>query len=68
LFALAGVTRLVWRNVGDACPICRALNGKTVAIDQPFATAGDVIGDLTVSRKTLHPPIHRACSCTIIRA
>jgi hypothetical protein len=68
LFGLAGATRLVWRNVGDSCEICKKINGKTVGIEHPFASPGDILSDLAVKRHVHYPPLHRACTCIISRA
>jgi hypothetical protein len=69
VFAIAGVTNLVWRNMGDSCEVCKGLNGRVVGIDKPFASAGSVLaGGFSVNRNTSHPPIHRGCACVIDRA
>lgn len=73
VWALAGVAFLVWRTVGDSCPYCLALDGKTVGIDQNFLNAGEAFGGddaqgiapLVPLQSKHHPPAHRGCDCMI---
>jgi len=59
------VTKLIWRANSNACPICQEMDGKVVGIEHPFATAGQKIGDLTVSGNISHAPLHTGCTCMI---
>ena len=66
----AGVTSIVWVTQGaDDCTFCGSLDGRTVGIEEPFATAGSELGDgeekLKLSRKVQHPPLHPGCDCQI---
>lgn len=73
MYAMAGVAFLIWRNSSGACPLCQEWEGKTVAIDQPFGTAGDVVNPsdpdtqpLNVEGTVTHPPLHGGCNCHIV--
>lgn len=68
----AGITRLVWRVTSEnPCEFCRALDGKTISIDEPFAQLGDELegedgGTKTISYETLHtPPLHPRDGCYV---
>lgn len=77
VWSQAGVTKYVWRNAGQTCPICKELEGKTVGVDQPFAAEGDLINpnkekqpreedvkiSLKIRRNVFHPPLHSGCDC-----
>ena len=65
LFAIAGVTKLIWRANANACPICQEMDGRVVGVEHPFAAAGEKIGDLTVSSNVSHAPLHGGCNCTV---
>ena len=73
-YGLRGITRLVWRNVGDSCPYCRALDGSTVAIDAWFLEENDEFqpegADRPLSRRmnVRHGPIHNGCDCQTLAA
>lgn len=79
-YLAAGVTLFRWVANSGACPLCRRLDGKVVGSEESFAEPGDVVepdgegpdGEtpepLTVHRKTLHPQLHRGCSCLIAAA
>jgi HK97 family phage portal protein len=65
----SGVTKLVWNSAGG-CPLCENLSGQIVGIEETFANAGDGIAGATgqtplTASKTLHPPLHKGCDCTI---
>ena len=45
-WAIAGVAFLVWRTVGDNCPLCNRMNGRRVGILEPFVAKGDVVEPL----------------------
>ena len=67
----AGIQLLVWRAVGDNCPLCNAMNGRTVGIDKTFLAKGDELdpgGGTAPLRATSdhgHPPLHEGCDCMI---
>ena len=71
LYTTAGVRYLRWVTVGKACPYCRALDGKRIAIDSSFLGEGDFQPEgaekpLTVSRKVGHAPAHKGCNCVTV--
>jgi len=51
-----------WLAGGDACPVCLALNGRKVGLDDAFDDDG-LGGDYSV---TTEPPLHPNCNCTLI--
>lgn len=69
---LAGVRSLTWVASGsDTCPFCTALDGVTVDIETPFASADTELGlaeIMSVPRDTYHPPLHPACDCAVVPA
>lgn len=52
------VARVIWVTAGDekVCPVCGALDGHGVEVNQPFDSA---VGPLDA------PPAHVACRCTL---
>ena len=72
VWAANGISKLVWRTVGDNCPLCDELDGKVVEITQHFVKTGDRVNPadddtapLDVTRNLGHPPLHEGCDCTI---
>lgn len=71
-WAAAGVATLVWREVGDSCPICRGLDGTVVGINDAFVGEGETfVGegggkDITPNTNVGHPPIHEGCNCLVV--
>lgn len=67
---LAGITKIEWNASANACGLCLSLDGQVVGIEREFASVGETIdGDegqapLEAS-KTLHPPLHKGCDCSI---
>lgn len=70
----AGVTRLEWDAASDPCPICQALDGKQIGIDEAFVQEGgsfqyadgDVVKTFLANYETVEtPPAHPNCRCTI---
>lgn len=74
VFALVGVTKIMWVASGKNCPICDQLNGKIVGVERVFAAVGDVLDmgegktPFTVSTNIKHPPLHKGCDCSIVPA
>lgn len=72
----AGVTRIVWRTLGDSCPFCNQLDGRVVSIGTDFMSKGETIGDpdkpeagiYSAPQNFKHPPIHRGCDCVVLPA
>jgi HK97 family phage portal protein len=65
-FAAAGVSKLVWRTVGDNCPICDSLNGEVVGITEAFADdKSEMPNGFSPRGAVTHPPLHAGCDCVI---
>ncbi len=67
-YRAAGHRRTVW--VGGDCPLCSAMNGRTVEIGSAYLSPGDELdpGDeettpLSVQRIIDGPPLHGECDC-----
>lgn len=71
-YASVGVMVLRWVTVNENCPLCQAMNGRTVGIRQFFLDAGETVNPggevapLTTRRKVGHPPLHDGCDCLIV--
>lgn len=78
-----GVERMVWRATGSSCPLCRRLDGKTVAITEPFVRQGETVeptedaedrAPLEITSTIGHPPLHGlggsggVCDCLVAAA
>lgn len=70
VYAMAGFGA-VWRTVGETCPYCKRLEGRTVAAGGRFLNEGDTIEPtdgsepMTVRRGISHPQAHDGCDCTV---
>ncbi|MCZ4604982.1 hypothetical protein O3S80_14780, partial [Streptomyces sp. Lzd4kr] len=68
----AGVRKLQWVARGSKnCPYCTKLDGRTIAIEEPFIAKGDEVegkdGEtLKAKRNTFHPPVHAGCDCEVV--
>lgn len=67
-----GVTTMVWAAGAESCPLCRAMNGRTVSTSGTFVSEGDVVDPqdgetvpLEVKGSISHPPLHGGCDCGI---
>ena len=71
-YVAAGVGALTWHTLGDSCPWCQMLNGRTIAIDTTFIAAGDELapgGDhapMAITGDVGHPPAHGGCDCIML--
>jgi len=68
-YEVFGIREMVWLDTDDSrtCPICKRLDGKTVAMGQPFAEIGEEIEGYTISYEAVEvPPVHPRCRCTVI--
>lgn len=73
LFAMGalGISTKRWVTIGDSCPYCTQLNGRTISTTQYFLQTGESLaggerGPLTVSNNIGHPPAHDGCDCMVI--
>ena len=68
----AGVRSLQWVARGSKnCPYCSKLDGRTIAIEEPFIAKGaEIEGNdgesLKAKRNTFHPPVHAGCDCQVV--
>lgn len=66
-YMLLGALFKTWHTVGETCEFCAPLDGMTVAIEEPFVSAGATLrgkeGTLTVKTKRDHPALHWGCDC-----
>lgn len=70
-YTAAGVSTLVWVTIGDDCPLCSSLDGRTVGTTQNFVDAGDTVeatgtAPLTPRTNVGHPPLHQGCDCLVV--
>lgn len=74
VFVAAGVVLLVSRTLGEDCPYCQGIDGRTVAVGEPFFREGDTFqpdgasSPLTFKQVTKYPPYHPGCDCYIAPA
>lgn len=67
----AGVTELEWFTTSpEPCEFCRAMEGRTVSVDEAFAALGDEIegsegGVRTVDYEDLWDTLHPRCGCGV---
>lgn len=72
VFVAGGVISLVWRTVGDSCPLCNELSGKRVGPLGSFVDQGEALnpdGDISPfvpQTKISHPPLHDGCDCIVV--
>jgi HK97 family phage portal protein len=71
-WAFNGIRRVIWVTVGDNCPLCEEIDGRSVEITKSFLAAGDRVdpgvegtAPLEVTQSFGHPPLHEGCDCTI---
>ncbi len=80
-YIAAGITQLIWRTSGGACPICAELDGTVVGVSEPFVRQGQSVGPdgdgqtpVRPSMNIGHPPLHGldgrggVCQCLIAAA
>ena len=70
VFVASGMLTLRWFTQGrENCPMCQAMDGKSVGRTAPFVAAGETVGDqvesITVSTNIHNPPLHAGCDCHI---
>lgn len=70
-YTVKGVRKLVWDANSGACAFCAKLDGKIIAIEEWFATTGEMLtgGDddapMLMRGNKRHGPLHQECSCTV---
>lgn len=69
VWKLSGVTKKVWRTVGENCPFCDELDGVVIGIDRQFVLEGGSVNadgnTMKSSGGTGHNPLHDGCDCFI---
>ncbi|MFO7274421.1 MAG: phage portal protein, partial [Bacillota bacterium] len=72
-YRYAGVQMVEWLPAGDACPYCKALEGKRWAAGSALFDIGDEWHPEGVERPfrityepVRHPPLHPHCRCTLV--
>jgi len=69
---LLGASRKTWVTVGDSCPYCSSLGGRTIGIELYFLGRGQSFQPegaetpLVVGSNVGHAPAHRGCDCVIV--
>jgi HK97 family phage portal protein len=70
--AAVGRTTYTWSTVGENCPICEEMDGRTVGfgeafVDGPESNLKDGDGNaFKPSGPVLQPPLHGGCDCVIV--
>ncbi len=70
-WAIAGVSGLTWVTNGDACPICRELDGVRIGIKESFIPKGGSLAfgedeePVDFQNGIQHPALHRGCECLL---
>jgi HK97 family phage portal protein len=57
--------RVSWVTVGENCPMCDEMDGKTIEKGNDFVSEGDRIGHMALAYAIAHPPLHGGCDCTV---
>jgi HK97 family phage portal protein len=71
-YVLVGVKRKTWVAMGDSCPYCQALNGRTVEIEKFFIEKDTdfqpdgVERPISIRYNVGHAPAHGGCDCMIM--
>lgn len=67
-----GASRKTWVTVGENCPYCAELSGRSIGIESFFLTVGQSFMPggadvpLVVGNDVGHAPAHRGCDCVIV--
>lgn len=69
-YVFGGVKFVRWSTGGGSCKFCQKLNGRVVEVQAPFVEDETLEdgegGTMRVYSVHKHPPIHAACSCSIV--
>jgi hypothetical protein len=73
LFVAYGITKMKSVANGDACPICKAMDGKIVSISGTFINKDTDIEDsegnkIHFNKNYSHGPFHNSCRCMVAPA
>ncbi len=71
IYTAAGILTLTWVTVGDTCPLCKGMDGRSISINKTFLAPGEEFKPegaataLTTTTHIAHPPLHDGCDCMI---
>ncbi len=71
-YAALQILYLRWMTMGDSCPYCSKLEGRTIGIKEHFLQAGTEFQPegaerpLKITRNIGHPPAHAGCDCMVV--
>jgi len=74
VWVAGGILVLRWIAVGDTCPYCRRMDGRTVGVSEFFVKGGESFAGegtdvpLSPASNVGHPPLHRGCDCVVVPA
>lgn len=72
IYLAGGIAVLRWMSLGETCPYCRSLDGRTVNIADYFFLAGSSFQPegaerpMSTGNNIGHPPLHEGCDCIIL--
>jgi hypothetical protein len=72
MYGSAGVTKKTWATMGDSCPWCTLLNGKTIELEGNFIAAGQELAPggghepMKITGDVKHPQAHNGCDCVVV--
>lgn len=72
VYVVSGIVTLRFVTMGDTCPFCKGMDGKTISINKNFLSPGEefmpagAISALTTTTPIGHPPLHDGCDCMIM--
>lgn len=73
VYAMSGLVRVLkWVSLGESCPYCQSLNGRTVGIDQVFLSKDEdyqpdgAERPLRNGHDVKHAPAHDGCDCQVV--
>lgn len=71
VYTVVGIMTLRWVTLGDSCPYCKAMNGRTISINKLFLAPGEEFqpdgadNPMTTTTDIGHPPLHGGCDCGV---
>lgn len=72
IYLAGGIAVLRWMSLGETCPYCQSLDGRTVKIADYFFLAGASFQPEGAERPMSpgnnigHPPLHEGCDCILL--
>lgn len=71
VYLASGILVLRWISLGETCPYCLAMDGRTIGIEDFFFLSGSSFepngaqGPMVANRNIGHPPLHEGCDCIL---